>query len=320
MTTQTVTGLSAFNGTTPTQAWWQTVKLFSDMITALGFPKTTDTGQVDWTTVAVPTGADVTRDYEVRKFNDADQTAHPIFMKLTYSYAINGSTRVPYVTMIIGTGSNGSGTITGIITTLKFVIDWQTSLHNNWFASSDGTGFALYLGGYNDSWFSRQFFVLERARDINGTIMPTQVIWCKNTANTSSGPVQQDVQSGVLDLSLGTAYVQYGINVPYPVPLKSTSISMAALPAPAAFYPFCVWSMFTNSGKAYGKHVVGWAAPDFLSEAEVTVPRFSTLTNIIYKCLKPSGGAHYFGMMSDASAINSTANHVTGGCPAIYWQ
>jgi hypothetical protein len=73
------------------------------------WPKTSDTGQIDWTTVtAQNTNADDIRGYEIRKSNDG---LKDIYVKIEY-----GSGYAWYSWMLrftVGSGSNGSGTITG---------------------------------------------------------------------------------------------------------------------------------------------------------------------------------------------------------------
>jgi hypothetical protein len=89
-----------------------------------GLVKTTDTGQVDWTTATRPyttssTGSSVTH-YEIYKFNDTLQTTSPVFLRIGYGNAYGTSSAAFTVAMSIqiGTSTNGAGTLTGKTSTL----------------------------------------------------------------------------------------------------------------------------------------------------------------------------------------------------------
>lgn len=90
------------------RAWGQSM---SDAFDAIGLIQTADTGQIDWTTVGIPTISTVSG-YEIRRFDDPAQTNAPIFIKIEWGA---GSTLArPVIWITVGTGSNGSGTITTI--------------------------------------------------------------------------------------------------------------------------------------------------------------------------------------------------------------
>jgi hypothetical protein len=75
-----------------------------------GLVMTADTGQVDWLTVTRPS-INTFNGYEIYRFDDAMQATAPIFIKV--QYGTGSSTTHARILLIIGTGSNGSGTITG---------------------------------------------------------------------------------------------------------------------------------------------------------------------------------------------------------------
>lgn len=82
-------------------------------LTAFGWSKTSDTGQVDWSTnPAVPASGSYL--YEIWKPGDALQTgASQFFVKLEYGHS--GYTPPCKIRVSIGTGTNGSGTLTGFV-------------------------------------------------------------------------------------------------------------------------------------------------------------------------------------------------------------
>lgn len=76
-------------------------------------PKTTDTGQINWSTVTRP-AANSAAGYEIRRFNDSLQATAPIFIKLEFGTA--GNAAMPSIWVTVGTGTNGAGTLTGSVT------------------------------------------------------------------------------------------------------------------------------------------------------------------------------------------------------------
>jgi hypothetical protein len=82
-------------------------------LATVGLIQTADTGQIDWTTVTM--GGSGVDGYEIWRFNDALQASAPVFMKIGYGNA--NLTTVPGVYLQVGTGSDGSGNLTGLTTT-----------------------------------------------------------------------------------------------------------------------------------------------------------------------------------------------------------
>lgn len=93
-------------------------------LTALGLTNTSDTGQINWTTVTrAAAGTDA--GYEIWRWNDTSQASRPIFMKLRYGSA--GVNDRPRLFIDIGEGSNGSGALTGAIRTDFKILESQNS-------------------------------------------------------------------------------------------------------------------------------------------------------------------------------------------------
>lgn len=90
------------------KAWAMAI---SNAFSTFGWVQTTDTGQVNWSTISsVPSGTPV---FEVWKANDAQAATMPIFVLVRYGL----SPTQPQLTITVGTGSNGAGVITGQIVT-----------------------------------------------------------------------------------------------------------------------------------------------------------------------------------------------------------
>jgi hypothetical protein len=95
------------------QAW---ITEMTTELTAVGLTQTADTGQINPATVALPGAINTVAGYQIWRFNDTLQATSPIFLKL--EYGTGGSiTSVPNIILSIGQGSNGSGTLTGTVTT-----------------------------------------------------------------------------------------------------------------------------------------------------------------------------------------------------------
>ena len=92
-------------------------KAISDSLQAVGIVKTADSGQINWAAVAAPTAINTKVGYEIYRFNDTIQSTAPVFIKL--SFGSGGSSSYPSLWISVGTGSDGSGTLTGEILTEK---------------------------------------------------------------------------------------------------------------------------------------------------------------------------------------------------------
>lgn len=152
-------------------------------IVAAGLVKTTDTGQIDWTTVLTPTVANTKRGYEIYRFNDALQATRPVFMRFDYgsgAYVYN-----PMIWVTVGTATDGAGTITAHASFPNTVAGIRTSLYNTssqYFTSlpslvyvdSDEAGSLMVAGWFSASGASNPTYcgfvtVVERTRDFDGT-------------------------------------------------------------------------------------------------------------------------------------------------------
>lgn len=132
MTAATVTRVSSHADTAGFRGWG---KAISDLIAASGITKTTDTGQIDWATVAKP-ATSVVGGYEIYSFNDPLQATRPIFIKIEYGTA--DSVNAPSFLYSIGTGSTGTGALTGVFFT-------QTIAHrNSSFSTANNPSYVCY--------------------------------------------------------------------------------------------------------------------------------------------------------------------------------
>lgn len=91
----------------------------SAQFAAVGLVKTADTGQIDWSTVLKPSATVQQRGYEIWRFNDALQATKPVFIRIDFGSGAGAS--LPGLWVTVGTGTNGAGTLTGQVSTIKSI-------------------------------------------------------------------------------------------------------------------------------------------------------------------------------------------------------
>jgi hypothetical protein len=84
----------------------------SDAMTAVGFTKTADTGQIDWATVSKPASVSTYSGYEIREFSDDIQATNPIIVKI--EYGCGNSLAYCAMRITVGRDSDGSGNLVGV--------------------------------------------------------------------------------------------------------------------------------------------------------------------------------------------------------------
>lgn len=135
----------AQDGATSSASWVSIGKNFSDLLTSIGLPKTADTGQIDWSTVSRPASQTTVVGYEIREIPTTVGT-----LRMKIEYGSGSSTQQNYGwTLTFGTGSNGSGAITGAFTTAQFCSPngyaWNITTPAPCYGSSWDGGFAICM-------------------------------------------------------------------------------------------------------------------------------------------------------------------------------
>lgn len=173
MTTHTMNGVVADNGTagsgTAIRAWAQKVH---DALAAVGMVQTSDTGQINLSTVTAPAAAGTSAGYEIWRFNDALQATAPVFFKLEYGSGTAATN--PQLWITVGKGTDGAGNITGVLFSRRSGISGGSTNGNpvgtgTGYASS-GAGCCLALLPFAEGFTGRNQpgFILERSRDSKG--------------------------------------------------------------------------------------------------------------------------------------------------------
>lgn len=140
-------------------------KPISDALATVGWVKSADTGQIDWSTVVAGAG-NVYAGYEIWKLADALQATAPVFLRLDYG-SVN-SASVPAMKVTVGTGSSGAGAISGIMQAeqIMCVQNTYTDTAKTSYASSDGSSLTLALFTGVSQYLLT--LIIERSRDSNG--------------------------------------------------------------------------------------------------------------------------------------------------------
>jgi hypothetical protein len=83
----------------------------SAAMASIGWVQASDTGQINWTTVVKPAAINTAAGYEIWRMNDTLQATKPVFLKI--EYGCSSAVSVPVMWITVGTGTNGTGTLTG---------------------------------------------------------------------------------------------------------------------------------------------------------------------------------------------------------------
>lgn len=90
-------------------------EIITTFTSTLTLVQTSDTGQINTSTVTRP-AINVAAGYSIFRFSDSLQSTSPVFIKLEYGSGASLTTQ-PQMWITLGQGSNGSGTLTGNLTT-----------------------------------------------------------------------------------------------------------------------------------------------------------------------------------------------------------
>lgn len=151
---------------------------------AVGLVNTSDTGQINWTTVTTPAGINTYQGYEIWRFADALQATAPVYFKIQYGEgsAVDGAG----IRIQFGTGSDGAGNLTGTLSTARDAEGNATAVACIVVGSGDTNRFA-FAGGWLAASGLGLCFSFERMKDATGADTAEGVMWsAHSTGNASS--------------------------------------------------------------------------------------------------------------------------------------
>lgn len=146
------------------RAWAQ---LIHDSLVSVGLIQTSDTGQIDLTSVSTPGSNNTYAGYEIWRFNDSRQATDPIYIKLEYGRG--GAAGRPSLRVSVGVGSNGSGTLTTPTSTIALTPSGTPTTPGYLHVSLLDGALTVFDVGALEEQNSMQFFVVERFRGLDGS-------------------------------------------------------------------------------------------------------------------------------------------------------
>jgi hypothetical protein len=259
MATRTSTSIFFANDTDAHfRAWAQEIH---DALTAFGWVNTTDTGQINLATVLHPTVVNTAQGYEIWRMNDSLQTSFPVYLKIEYGSGTLANS--PAVWITLGTGSNGSGTLTGNLTTRQQSGGiGDTARANAYYSSGSSSRFAMAWGADAGATGQDRFLYLgiERLKNADGTDANDGAFWCKVGGDTTTGLFRSQVQ-----LFSGSVPPQENNGILFPCNQTTLSLIFGGtsytLPMyPQGFYP-----------RNPAMNFIGYLNPDFTREVAVSL-------------------------------------------------
>ncbi len=148
------------------RAW---INEIHNSLIAFGWIQTSDTGQINYSTVTRPITGSTYQGYAMYRMADSLQATCPVYMRLDYGTGATGDT--PSIKVRIGIGTtDGAGTIVGILNTLitTSTTGSASAIAQTTRTSGDTSSFRMHFWtGYSGSGQGWQL-VVERDRDSAG--------------------------------------------------------------------------------------------------------------------------------------------------------
>lgn len=140
MSASTFTGVFRSSTDAEFRAWGSTI---GTRLTAGGWVQTSDTGQINWTTVLAPTLASTFQGYDVWRSNDAGGGLSEIYVR--FDYGSGAAAATPAIKVTVGFASDGIGNINSIskTSTISVISNNSTSVATNSNISA-GTGWFIF--------------------------------------------------------------------------------------------------------------------------------------------------------------------------------
>lgn len=253
----------AYSNVTVYKAWAQPM---SDMINQ-AIPRTTDTGQVNWATVATePTAA---RDYEIFALGGPLQATAPIFFRIDYIGGANGG---PNIT--VGTTTNGAGALAGLTVPYLDLQQHTIASYTNQYmwAASDRESYFTFLFALDPAVTGVDgvgMVVIERTRNLAGN--PTADgfhvwRWYASSATATVGLGGWLRQYGAAIQTANPDWT-YGVYVP-----DLYNVTTGVSGSTAYAYPSFTYTQMTPGGAS--KALLWGFATDFPRGKAITVRHF----------------------------------------------
>lgn len=162
------------------------IQAISNAMSAVGWAKTADTGQIDTATATKPASG-IAAGYEIWAMTDALQSTSPVFIKLNYKMY---SATFPSVDISIGNATNGAGNLAGpgasYVTTM-FANTGPAGVYYPTMASGAPNRVCMILGANTASAQWNAWFSVEREKNADGTDNGSSAVLLVSVAFNNSG-------------------------------------------------------------------------------------------------------------------------------------
>ena len=276
MTTQSWNTVIAHTTDATFRAWGSEL---SARLAAIGLVQTADTGQINWGTATRP-ATNVAAGYEIWRFNDSLQGSAPIFLKVEYGTA-SGNSQSPMVWVTVGTGSNGSGTLTGQQTsrvTTSSINAAATNLVTNWpsyACAVEGAAWVSNKYGAAGTGRGFTFFAIFRTCDSAGAPTTTgYVLYAGGTATATTSTIQAQAvrtaataTSFTLDVNGLYSFVVHGLSTTV-TSAGDTQVGLHWMPTPYVkpVFGICTMAVAESSfGASFSTTLVGSTPRTYVS-------------------------------------------------------
>ena len=200
------------------RAWGSYV---SAQLAAMGLVQTADTGQINWATVTNPGAINTYSGYEIWRFADALQATAPVYIKIQYGEG--AATDGPGMRFQFGSGSDGAGNLTGILSS-EWDAECGSVTSSALVRGSGGTARFCMNGGFTAAGGLGLWFGFERSKNAAGEDTAEAVLFLSHSNGSSNSTGTTTQQIGVWSTTLGDLQNSNTV-MPAIFPLGSTAAS-----------------------------------------------------------------------------------------------
>lgn len=185
------------------RAW---INEIHNSLIAFGWLQTSDTGQINFSTVTRPTAASIYQGFAVYKMNDSLQSTCAVFMRIDFGTC--GSADAPGIKIQVCIGStNGAGTLTGNLSSVMVTGSASLPANTSSFncrTSGDTSSFRMHMWSSSVADLGWTF-AIERDRDTSGAATSLGVSFALTYLSGGTGSIA--VSSQFLELAGGTGSI-----------------------------------------------------------------------------------------------------------------
>lgn len=266
------------------RAW---VELAEEMLADAGLVRTSDAGQINPASATRP-GTNTVAGYAIWRFNDLLQGVAPVFLKV--SYGTSSSATLPSITVQVGSGSDGTGGLTGEVSSeYRNARNGVSPLPSLCFSVANAWGASLVLGtvaGATTGFGVGFGFAVHRTVDAAGVPTADGVMLNINAASGASGAGEGYVEfiQRVPVVSIRTmrggdiCHLPFGLADYFVGASPQIFPVWCALPKvrPMAFMAVAPSASAPGAGQSFGMAIVGAQQRTYMSVGSVFGRHYNT--------------------------------------------